>query len=115
MGIYNQKYIMKKVVRLTESDLIRLVKRIINESEIKDQYYIVAYPDHIRGRGMFIYTGDDGYSMIPTSIEFRRKMHLEMDNPPKSYDSREEAMKDLKKVKRGTKNRPDISWEVVRF
>jgi hypothetical protein len=42
-------------------------------------------------------------------------MHLEMDNPPKSYDSLEEAMKDLKKVKRETKNRPDISWEIVKW
>jgi hypothetical protein len=106
---------MKKVIRLTESDLVRLVKRVINESDNKDQYYIVAYPDHLRGKGMCIYTGGDGFSIIPTSIEFRRKMHLEMDNPPKSYDSLEEAMKDLKKVKRETKNRPDISWEIVKW
>jgi hypothetical protein len=30
---------MKKIVRLTESDLIRLVKRVINESEEGDEWY----------------------------------------------------------------------------
>jgi len=31
MDIYIKKYIMKKIVRLTESDLVRLVKRVISE------------------------------------------------------------------------------------
>jgi hypothetical protein len=106
---------MSKIIRLTESDLTRIVKRVINESDNKDQYYIVAYPKHLNGNGMFIYTGDDGYSMIPTSSEFRRRMHLEMDSPPKSYETRAEALVDLKQVKKGTKSRPEIRWEIVRF
>jgi hypothetical protein len=65
--------------------------------------------------GMFIYTGDDGYSMIPTSLEFRRRMYYEMDSPPKAYDSEKDAMPDLKKIKKGTKHRPDLRWEIVRF
>jgi hypothetical protein len=104
---------MKKVVRLNESDLLRLVKKIIKESD--EQYYIVAYPDHLDGKGMFIYTGDDGYSMIPTSIQFRRKMYDEMSDPPKSYGSRKEAMSDLKHIKQNTKHRPDLKWEIVSF
>ena len=31
MYIYIKKYIMKKIVRLTENDLMRIVKRVINE------------------------------------------------------------------------------------
>jgi len=31
MDIYNKKYIMKKIVRLTENDLMRIVKRVIRE------------------------------------------------------------------------------------
>lgn len=31
MDIYNKKYIMKKIVRLTENDLMRIVKRVISE------------------------------------------------------------------------------------
>ena len=29
---------MKKTIRLTESDLIRLVKRVINEGSLNDRY-----------------------------------------------------------------------------
>ena len=36
IDIYVKNIIMKKVVRLTESDLRRVVKRIINETEAKD-------------------------------------------------------------------------------
>jgi hypothetical protein len=32
-GKFGYLYIMKKVIRLTESDLVRLVKRVINENE----------------------------------------------------------------------------------
>ncbi len=106
---------MKKIIRLTESDLKRIVNRVINESFNDEQYYIVAYPHHLDGKGMFIYTGDGGYSMIPTSIEFRRKMYDVMDSHPKSYTSRMEALVDLKKVKMETSNRPDLDWEIVKF
>jgi hypothetical protein len=34
--IYNKNVIMKKIVRLTESDLTRVVKRIINENQSQD-------------------------------------------------------------------------------
>ena len=106
---------MKKIIKLTESDLTRIVNRVINESEIEKQFYIVAYPSHLGGKGMFIYTGDEGYSMIPTPIGFRRRMHDEMVSPPKSYNSEKEAMKDLRLVKRGTKDRPELRWEIIRF
>lgn len=104
---------MGKVIRLTESDLTRIVERVINEME--ERYYIVAHPRHLNGKGMFIYTGDGGYSMIPTSPEFRRRMDTEMDYPPKSYETRDEALVDLKQVKKGTKNRPEIRWEIVKW
>jgi hypothetical protein len=116
VGIFiTKEYNMKKIVRLTESDLTRIVKRVINESNSKPQFYIITRPSHLGGKGMFIYTGDDGYSMIPTSLEFRRRMHYEMDSPPKAYESEKDAMPDLKKIKKGTKHRPDLRWEIVRF
>jgi hypothetical protein len=34
---------MKKVIRLTESDLVRLVKKIIKENEDYNEYYQSAY------------------------------------------------------------------------
>lgn len=37
MDIYNKKYIMKKIVRLTENDLMRIVKRVINEQTSLDR------------------------------------------------------------------------------
>jgi hypothetical protein len=100
--------------QLLESSLGN-VKPLLNESEHNERYYIVAYPYHLDGKGMFIYTGDGGYSMIPTSIEFRRKMHDEMSEPPKSYDSMKEALRDIKIVKRETKDRPELRWQVVGF
>ena len=57
MSIYNQKYIMKKIIRLTEDDLTRIVKRVIKEQRdnksssgsIKDLhlYYISALQDEM--------------------------------------------------------------------
>jgi hypothetical protein len=117
VGIFiTKEYIMKKIIKLTESDLTRIVKRVIKEEdEMEKQFYIVAYPSHLKGKGVFIYTGDEGYSMIPTTIGFRRRMHDEMVSPPKSYNSEKEAMKDLRLVKRGTKDRPELRWEIVRL
>jgi len=103
---------MKKVVILTESELVNLIENVINESDEK-KYFIVARPDHLRGKGMFIYTGDDGYSMVPTSLEYKRRMFDDMSSPPKSYDTRKEAEKDLKTIRRMTKNRPEIRWEIT--
>ena len=34
--IYNKTYNMSKVIRLTESDLVRIVKRVISESELNE-------------------------------------------------------------------------------
>jgi hypothetical protein len=53
--------------------------------------------------------------MIPTSLEFRRRMHDEMSEQPMSYESEDAAMSDFKKVKKATKHRPDLRWEIVRF
>ena len=105
---------MKRVLKLSENDLTNLIKKIIIESE-NELYYIVAYPYHLGGNGMFVYTGDGGYSMIPTSIEFRRRMNDEMDVPPMSYGSRREALQDLKMIKKSTKHRPELRWEIVKF
>jgi hypothetical protein len=101
---------MKKIIKLTESDLTRIIERVINEGE--EQYYIIARPSHLEGGGMFVVT-ENGYSMIPTSKEFRRRM--ETDDQPKSYKTKGEALSDLKNVKRITKDRWDIEWRIERF
>jgi hypothetical protein len=103
---------MKKIIKLTESDLTRIIKRVINEVESKELYYIIARPSHLEGKGMFVVT-EFGYSMIPNSKEFRRRM--ETDDQPKSYETKGEALSDLKKVKRITKDRWDIEWNIEKF
>lgn len=97
---------MKKTIRITESELCNLVRKIISESEEKS-YYIVAYPDHLKGLGMFIFT-ESGYSNVPISISYRRRMTFE--ELPKIYHSKNEAMKDLKMLRKLTKNRRDLKW-----
>lgn len=103
---------MKKIIKLTESDLTRIIKRVINEVESKELYYIIARPSHLERKGIFVVT-EDGYSMIPTSKEFRRRM--ETDDQPKSYKTKGGALSDLKNVKRITKDRWDIEWRIERF
>ena len=96
---------MKKVIRLTESDLVRLVKKVLNESE--GGYVIYGDADHLRGKGKFIYTGGGGFSMIPTNKEFRRRMSD--DDFPEVFSSRKECEKIIKLLK---KQRPDIRWYI---
>ena len=38
---------MKKVIRLTESDLIRLVKRVISEQDLQPQQDLESQTDHL--------------------------------------------------------------------
>jgi len=96
---------MKKVIRLTESDLVRLVKKVLNESE--GGYVIYGDADHLRGKGKFIYTGGGGFSMIPTKQEFRRRMSD--DYFPEVFDNRKECEKVIRLLK---KQRPDIRWYI---
>jgi hypothetical protein len=95
---------MKKIVRLSENELVHLVKKIINESD--SQYYIYGEADHLQGKGMFIYTGDGSFSMVPKSISFRRTM----EEHPEIFDSRKEAEKVLKMLRKN--GRPDIRWYI---
>lgn len=96
---------MKKVIRLTESDLVRLVKKVLNESE--GGYVIYGDADHLRGKGKFIYTGGGGFSMIPTNKEFRRRMGD--DDFPEVFDNRKECEKVIRLLK---KQRSDIRWYI---
>jgi hypothetical protein len=77
-GIYNKVIEMKKVIRLTENDLVRLVKKIMNEqvdtsrhdarvnSLIQDGYSVVdkiSLPDgeyDLTGAGYICYLNKDG-------------------------------------------------------
>ncbi len=111
---------MKRIIRLTESDLTRIVKRVINEGSDSCNYYIIATPYHLEGKGMFIYTGDEGYSMIPMSPwninrNFIRRIQDEMTNLPKCYEKRRDTKHDLRKIKMGTRYRPDLDWKVVKL
>jgi hypothetical protein len=96
---------MKKVIRLTELDLVILVKKVLNESE--GGYVIYGDADHLRGNGKFIYTGDGGFSAIPNTKEFRRRM---VDGDfPEIFNNRKECEKIIKLLK---KQRPDIRWYI---
>ena len=98
-------YIMKKVIRLTESDLTNLIRRVLMESE--SGYVIYGDADHLRGKGMFIYTGDGGFSAVPNTKEFRRRMG---DGEfPEVFDNRKECEKTIRLLK---KQRPDIRWYI---
>jgi len=96
---------MRKVIRLTELDLVILVKKVLNESE--GGYVIYGDADHLRGNGKFIYTGDGGFSAIPNTKEFRRRM---VDGDfPEIFNNRKECEKIVKLLK---KQRPDIRWYI---
>ena len=74
--IFIKKKIMKKIITLTESDLIRLVKKIISESDDKPKLY---YRKCEGGYGLiepesFEYFGRDKY------IKFLRKPNPDFDN-----------------------------------
>jgi hypothetical protein len=43
---------MKKIIRLTESDLIRLVKRVINEKKFTNQSEVDRILDKISSEGI---------------------------------------------------------------
>jgi hypothetical protein len=97
---------MGKIIKLTEGDLVSLVKRVLMESE--SEYIIYGEADHIRGVGMFIYTGNGGYSMVPTSTEFRRRMGD--DESPYIFNNRKDADKTIKLIRKNS--RPDIRWYI---
>ena len=71
--IYNKKLYMKKIIRLTESDLIRIVKRVINES---DDYDIIKFnnDDYLLGGGSF-FSGEK--PKVQTRLE-RAKLQLQV-------------------------------------
>jgi hypothetical protein len=96
---------MKKIIRLTESDLVRLVKKVIKESE--DKYVVYGEADHLQGKGMFFYNVDGGYTLIPNNIAFRRRME---DNSTdiKIFNNR----RDAERVRKELRIRPDIRWYI---
>lgn len=62
---------MKKVVKLTESDLIRLIKKVIKESEDKDINKFDAYAiEQFTNKG-FKKVNDKKYTKGLWSIEYR--------------------------------------------
>jgi hypothetical protein len=97
-------YVMKKVIRLTEGDLIGMVKRVLMESE--SEYVIYGEADHLGGKGKFIYTGDGGFSLIPNTKEFRRRMD---DVFPEVFNNRKECEKTIRLLR---KHRQDIRWYI---
>lgn len=70
---------MKKIIRLTESDLIRLVKRVINEQD--NQYYDIEVK-LISGSGTNLETGkpDEGEPLVigKPFNKFRRRTQGEL-------------------------------------
>jgi hypothetical protein len=89
---------MKKVIRLTESDLMRLVKRIIGESEDYDGYYD---PEPTTKRGVARKweesTDDSFYSeflkKFPNKTKFER-MFSKYDSEFSDYDDKLEMFID---------------------
>jgi len=71
---------MRKVVRLTERDLTRLVKRIVKESSEMDEYF---YPDEKKGRAPYGKSGvndkwidADDYQMGDEPNDYSEERHF---------------------------------------
>ena len=94
----NRSY--SKIRHIQESNL-KLERRVLTESE----YVIYGNAGHLGGKGMFIYTGNGGYSMIPNTLEFKRNM----EEFPHIFNNRKECDKTIKVLR---KERPDIQWYI---
>ena len=64
---------MKKIIRLTESDLIRIVKRVINES---DDYDIIKFnnDDYLLGGGSFLVVRNLKYKLVLKELNYNFKL-----------------------------------------
>jgi hypothetical protein len=87
-GIYRKRYVMKKIIRLTESDLVRVVKRVITENmntNLKFKNVIISHINKLVKGGLYIEEGNfenDDYILFRKNdndeIVFRYTPHDEV-------------------------------------
>ena len=81
-----KEYIMKKVIRLTESDLVRLVKRVINEKQGITSSWESKYTDWATNR-----SGNPELAMKLMSRYWDLKNHPEMPVKYKDFNNLKDA------------------------
>ena len=84
---------MKKIIRLTESDLVRLVKRVINEKRFANQSEVDRILDKISSEGMD--------SLTPDEKEI-------LQNPDKPIESEPEDIPSEKHREEGRSEEPHV-------
>jgi len=93
---------MRKIIRLTESDLTRIVRRVIKENEAPERYVIDVETGnmvgtHKYGVGFVVNKIGErmGYESHPTSIPDGTKMERNNDGDPYSYSEKEDYNDEL--------------------
>jgi predicted acetyltransferase len=90
---------MKKIIRLTESDLIRLVKRVINEKKFTNQSEVDRILDKISSEGMSSLTPEEKY--ILQNPDKPIEVEPEVDEPETTDMEPNDFNKLYEKVKNG--------------
>ena len=79
---------MKKIIRLTESDLIRLVKRVINERSFANQSEVDRVLDKISAEGMDSLTPEEKEILQnPDKVMEKEPEYEEPDNENEKFDN----------------------------
>ena len=90
---------MKKIIRLTESDLIRLVKRVINERRFANQSEVDRILDKISSEGMGSLTPEEKSILDNPDAPIEREPEIE---EPETRDDKDSKFNILyEKVKEG--------------
>ena len=90
---------MKKIIRLTESDLVRLVKRVINERRFANQAEIDRILDKISSKGMSSLTPEEKSILDNPDAPIEREPEIE--EPETRDDKDSDFYKLYEKVKEG--------------
>mgnify|MGYP003330333267 CR=1 FL=1 len=88
---------MKKIIRLTESDLVRLVKRVINERRFANQSEVDRILDKISSKGMGSLTPEEKSILDNPDAPIEREPEIE--EPETRDDKDSDFYKLYEKVK----------------
>jgi hypothetical protein len=97
---------MKRIIRLTESDLTRIVRRVIRENEWSDEEEM-EYQD-IKSKGPYLKDFDNDISKWePEFVKWRDDpKHVELKNKKSDYESKLRAKQEEDRYSNVVKNRP---------
>ena len=107
---------MKKIIRLTESDLVRLVKRVINEKRFANQSEVDRILDKISSKGMGSLTPEEKSILDNPDAPIEREPEIE--EPETRDDKDSDFYKLYEKVKEGLTyfiEKFPLQWSKVKF